>query len=300
MLGFISPMRQFTILFLLLAINCIAQEPELRKAIQLYDDGQLDDSKKIFSELLSKDADNLLANQYLGYIWYEKYNHDSTVFYLNKAIELDPDNPELYFVRGMSNYIFDSWPTLQKACDDFRTATSLGYSDSTLDSLMNSICWKHYNIWIKKEGLQDSSIIDSIYELLPKDWSIYELSDQNSLANSDQDLDLLSKYYMTITNLELNYIDPVWSETSELQPSMTILVTKKKLYKKIKKIVDKRQANLKEDEALNVELVKTKSHLLIFRCYSEVQLERSSNSEVREQYYIDKKAIIDNFTNYEW
>jgi tetratricopeptide (TPR) repeat protein len=293
-------MRQITILFLLLAINCTAQEPELQKAIQLYDDGQLDDSKKIFSTIIANDSNNLLANQYLGYIWYEKYNHDSTVFYLNKAIKLNPDNAELYFVRGMSNYIFDNWPTPHKACDDFRTATSLGFYDSTIDSLMNSICWKHDDIWIKEEGLQDSSIIDSIYELLPKDWSIYELSDQNSLVNSDQDLDLLSKYYMTITNLELNYIDPVWSETSELQPSITILVTKKNLYKKIKKIVDKRLKNLKEDEALNVELVKGKDHLLIFRCYSEIRLERSANTTVREQYYLDKKEIIENFSSYEW
>lgn len=200
----------------------------------------------------------------------------------------------------MSTYIFDSWPTRHEACNDFRTATSLGYTDPKLDSLMNSTCWKHDNIWIKEEGLQDSSIIDSIYELLPKDWSIYELSDQNSLANSDQDLDLLSKYYLTITNLELDYIDPVWSTTSELQPSITILITEKRLYKKIKKIVDKRLANLEKDEALNIELIKTENHLLIFRCYSEVRLDRSSNSEVREQYYIDKKKIIESFSNYEW
>ena len=50
---------------------------------------------------------------------------DSAMFYLNKALQIDPSDPEVYFNRGK---IFLSKGSISDACTNLKKALTLGLS----------------------------------------------------------------------------------------------------------------------------------------------------------------------------
>ncbi len=290
-----------TFFLTLISFNLTAQDTnDSDKAIELYVNEKSDSALLILNKIVQENPNDFIANQYLGYIWFEKFDYDSTVYYLTRAIKVDPTVPDLYFVRGISNLYYGIEPTANEACNDFRKAKSLGYENTTLDSLMKEKCWKHDNIYIQQEGLYDSAIIDNVYKILPPGWSIYHISDQKTLSNSNYELDISSKYSITITNQRMKFIDPIWSSTDEVAPEITIRVIDKKRYKSVKNQVRKTRKKMKSDEILPLEIYLADNFLLLFKFYAEHRFERSKVHEIETQYFKDKKNIISNFVSHDW
>jgi tetratricopeptide (TPR) repeat protein len=75
------------------------ENPLLKKAIASYNSGYIPNAITEFTEVVESSAiprDKAIALMYLGTIAWKKGEYDNAIGFLNRAINYDPDNPEIY------------------------------------------------------------------------------------------------------------------------------------------------------------------------------------------------------------
>lgn len=234
---------------------------------------------------------------YLGYSWFQNNEYDSSIYYLSKSIELDSTNAEVYYARGIS-LITTSIFTSHNSCNDLRKAKQLGYQDDFLESQLRSKCWKHDDVFIRSEGLNDSTIIDKLYSIIPNNWSFLEFTDQSSLKNSENEIEQLLKYYFVLINRDASFIDSRYSE--EATPEITILIGDKSLKRTFSKQLKNNKKNMKKGEILNTDMLENDKALIVIRWNSEFRISNFAPENIKEQYFNDKKQLINSLMAYEW
>lgn len=257
-----------------------------------YELQQYDSAIESFYQVIYLDSTIVDAYTFLGYIWINKMNFDSAIVYLNKSIELDSTNGEVFFARGFAKYGYFNL-TYGDACDDFRMAKELGYSDTAMESIYNEKCWKHDHVLIKGDGLVDSTMIDKVNELLPPSWEIFQFQDRITLDDGD--------YYFILINNQFSFIDSIYSTADKLKPEITVAIFDKKYERKLKMDLKNKLKNLKDDHILETEILKGNNCIIAFNFNMEFWIERSvTDAKLKEQYYADKNTIIKNIKKYRW
>jgi protein O-GlcNAc transferase len=70
-------------------------------AIRHYQRGDLQTSECIFKEILLLQPDNINALSYLGLISFQCFNYDNAIEYIQKVIEIEPDDPMSFFAYNI-------------------------------------------------------------------------------------------------------------------------------------------------------------------------------------------------------
>ena len=76
-----------------------------------------------YSKAIQLNPNNPNVFLYRGFLYYQNEEYESAIIDFNTVIDLDPHNPFAYYNRGM---IYTKLQKEDEACDDFHTACELG------------------------------------------------------------------------------------------------------------------------------------------------------------------------------
>lgn len=124
----VHPMKflPYTLLTMSLLFSLQIWASEVDKAIELFEKGKVDEAESIFKQT----KDHPIALSYLARIYLAK-DLDEAEEYIELATELDSDNPEISYYRGIvmseqaSNSIFSALSYAEKSLGSFQRAVEL-------------------------------------------------------------------------------------------------------------------------------------------------------------------------------
>jgi tetratricopeptide (TPR) repeat protein len=129
--------KVFSLFLVLILIAAVFSEnsENLKRGIQLFNEGKLKDAKSIFEKELDEDDNNAEAHLYMGRIFLRLNNHDDAVDHCEKAAEQDENNADYHFWLGNaygmkaqnSNVFKQAW-LARKVIKEFEKAVEI---DST-------------------------------------------------------------------------------------------------------------------------------------------------------------------------
>ena len=83
-----------------MCIPTLVLSQDFEKAVQLYDSGKFDASKKIFQKLAVENPKNYKVKEYLGDIAAQKKQWDKALAIYKELLDLDNNNPEYHYKYG--------------------------------------------------------------------------------------------------------------------------------------------------------------------------------------------------------
>ena len=91
-----------------------------------FSDAELEKYEQMAIQSAEKDIyngfDTAMANYYLSFIYNQKYDYANALFYINRAIDIDPKNIEFYFMRAS---IYKACNMKKEAKIDYETAKKI-------------------------------------------------------------------------------------------------------------------------------------------------------------------------------
>ena len=104
----------------------------LELAIQLHQEGRLDEAEKIYRQILALDPDHSDAQHFLGVLSHQRGRSDEAVEMIERSLILNPDHPDAH--NNLGN-VFKEMGSFEKAAQAYRTCLSL--APDNVDALSN-------------------------------------------------------------------------------------------------------------------------------------------------------------------
>jgi len=101
----------------------------LNKALAFHKSGRLEDAKKIYENLLTKNPNNFEITNLLGVVFLQLKKYDEAIFLIKKAININPNHHALYNNLGVSYKEIEKY---SEAIDSFKKAIKINpnYSEA--------------------------------------------------------------------------------------------------------------------------------------------------------------------------
>jgi tetratricopeptide (TPR) repeat protein len=116
--------------------------------------GRVEDSVAVFRQLLVEDPDNASAANYLGYIWADRgTNLEEALQLINRAVELEPDNPAYLDSLGWVHYRLGD---LEQARHWLERAVAIDDGDGTLVAHLGEVLFEAGEIERARELLRQA------------------------------------------------------------------------------------------------------------------------------------------------
>jgi protein O-GlcNAc transferase len=176
-----------------------------KSAIEHLQAGNLQKAERMFKDILKVQPDNVSALHFLGVIYYQQKNHDSSIEYIKRALQFGPDYVDAYNNLGI---VLQEVDRLDEAIMCYQKALELRpYFDRA-----------HYNLGtaLKEKGLINDAIYSYRKALEANPISADACTDLgNILLQKGQDDEAIDCFHRTI-QFDPNYIQAYYGLASAL------------------------------------------------------------------------------------